>query len=116
MPGIMGKAFGKRGRAWRKHSGRRGEREAPSDDISHQESSPGGEHDSYASARELWSAESSLSGVTEELSGYNEDEDESLSFYASREIEGHDSMLAMIIYQRPPPPPLQDSVELWCKC
>ena len=113
----MGKAFRKRGRAWRKHSTRTAGKEASSsDDISNQESSPGVEYDSYASAQERWSAESSLSSVSEELREYSEDQNETPSFYSSQDVGGHDSMLAMIIYQRPPPPPLQDSVQLWGKC
>jgi hypothetical protein len=74
------------------------------------------EYDSYASAQERWSAESSLSSVTEELGVYGDDNESSSSYSTSQqEVGGHDSMLAMIIYQRPPPPPLQDSVQLWRK-
>jgi hypothetical protein len=69
-----------------------------------------------------WGAESSLSGTTQaSILPYRKDssdmllyDDESLPSILKAD-ENAGSVVALVVYERPPPQPLPDSLKIWCK-
>jgi hypothetical protein len=69
-----------------------------------------------------WGAESSLSGTTQaSILPYRRDSSDMLLFDEEsvpsmlKADENPGSVVALVVYERTPPPPLPDSLKTWCK-